>query len=92
MRGLRYHSSFGVRKTSNNYLTADDNYVYLASQIKVKKKEIAKDNVTVFDIKKGKEVNVIELDENELLIDMQLWNNNILLLTSSGLKTLNKPA
>jgi hypothetical protein len=92
MRGLRYHSTFGVRKTSNNYLTADDNYVYLASQKKVKKKEIVKDNVTVFDIKKGKEVNVIELDESELLIDMQLWNNNILLLTSNGLKTLNKPA
>ncbi len=34
MRGLRYHSSFGVRKTSNNYLAADANYVYLASQKK----------------------------------------------------------
>jgi hypothetical protein len=91
MRGLRYHSSFGVRKTSNNYLTADDKYVYLASQKKVKKKEIAFDNVTVFDIKKGKEIVVIELDLNELLVDMQLWNNNILLLTSNGLKLISKP-
>lgn len=92
MRGLRYHSSFGVRKTSNNYLTADDNYVYLASQKEVKKKEIGKDNITIFDIKKGKEVSTIELDANELLIDMQLWNNNILLITSNGLKAVNKPA
>ena len=92
MRGLRYHSSFGVRKTSNNFLTADENYVYLASQKKVKKKEIGKDNITIFDIKKGKEVNTIELDENEILIDMQLWNNNILLLTSNGLKSVSKPA
>ncbi|MCW3110744.1 MAG: hypothetical protein JWQ09_5250 [Segetibacter sp.] len=92
MRGLRYHSTFGVRKTSNNYLTADNNYVYLASQVKVKKKEVGKDNITVFDIKKGKEVSVIEMGENELLIDMQLWNNSILLLTSNGLKQVNKPA
>jgi hypothetical protein len=92
MRGLRYHSTFGVRKTSNNYLTADDKYVYLASQKKVKKKEIGKDNITVFDMKKGKEVSVIEMAENELLIDMQLWNNSILLLTSDGLKAVNKPA
>ena len=92
MRGLRYHSSFGVRKTSNNFLTADENYVYLASQKKVKKKEIGKDNITVFDIKKGKEVNTIELDENEILVDMQLWNNTILLITSNGLKSISKPA
>ena len=92
MRGLRYHSTFGVRKTSNNYLTADDNYVYLASQIKVKKKEVGKDNVTVFDIKKGKEVSVIELGADELLIDMQLWKNNILLITNNGLKAISKPA
>jgi len=92
MRGLRYHSTFGVRKTSNNYLTADENYVYLASQKKVKKKEVGQDNVTVFDIKKGKEVNVIELEEKEILIDMQLWNKQILLLTSNGLKSVNKPA
>src|SRR5690606_34390693 len=71
MRGLRYHSSFGVRKTSNNYLTADENYVYLASKKKAKKKEISNDNVTIFDIKKGKEVSTIELDANEYLIDMQ---------------------
>ena len=92
MRGLRYHSSFGVRKTSNNYLTADENYVYLASKKKAKKKEISNDNVTIFDIKKGKEVSTIELDENEYLIDMQLWNNSILLITSNGLKSINKPA
>jgi len=92
MRGLRYHSSFGVRKTANNYLSADDNYVYLASQKKVKKKETGKDNVTIYDIKKGKEVNVIELEESEYLIDMQLWNNNILLLTTNGLKSITKPA
>lgn len=92
MRGLRYHSSFGVRKTSNNYLTADDNFVYLASQKKVKKKEIAYDNITIFDIKKGKEVSVIEMELNELVVDMQLWNNNVLLLTSNGLKLLKKPA
>jgi len=91
MRGLRYHSSFGVRKTSNNYLTADDNYVYLASQKKVKKKEISKDNVTVYDIKKGKEVNVIEMEENELIIDLQLWNDTILVLTNNGLKQVKKP-
>ena len=92
MRGLRYHSTFGVRKTSNNYLTADDNYVYLASQKKVGKKEVSKDNITMFDLKKGKEVSTIELGENELLIDMQLWNNNILLITSEGLKVINKPS
>ena len=92
MRGLRYHSSFGVRKTANNYLSADENYVYLASQKKVKKKETPKDNVTIYDIKKGKEVNVIELEESEYLIDMQLWNNNILLLTTNGLKSMTKPA
>lgn len=91
MRGLRYHSTFGVRKTSNNYLTADNNYVYLASQKKVKKKEISKDNITVFDMKKGKEVSVIEMEENELIIDMQLLNNSILLLTSNGLRLVNKP-
>ena len=92
MRGLRYHSTFGVRKTANNYLTADNNYVYLASQQKVKKKETGRDNITVFDIKKGKEISVIEMDINELLIDMQLWNNSILLVTSNGLKVVNKPA
>ncbi len=92
MRGLRYHSSFGVRKTSNNYLTADENYVYLASQKKVKKNETGKDNVTIFDIKKGKEINTIELDESELIIDMQLWNDTILLITSNGLKAVKKPA
>ena len=91
-RGLRYHSSFGVRKSSNNYLTADDKYVYLASQKKVGKKEVGRDNVSVYDIKKGKEVSIIELAEKEWLIDMQLWNNNILLLTSEGLKQLSKPA
>jgi len=91
MRGLRYHSTFGVRKTSNNYLAADDNFVYLASQKKVKKKEIAYDNITVFDIKKGKEVSAIEMDLNELVVDMQLWNNSILLLTSNGLKLVKKP-
>ena len=92
MRGLRYHSTFGVRKTSNYYLTADNNYVYLASQVKVKKKEVGKDNITVFDIKKGKEVNVIEMAEDEWIVDMQLWNSNILLLTTNGLKVVNKPA
>ncbi len=71
---------------------ADENYVYLASKKKVKKKEISKDNITVFDIKKGKEVSAIELDENEYLIDMQLWNNTILLIISNGLKSVNKPA
>ena len=70
---------------------ADENYVYLASKKKVKKKEISKDNITVFDIKKGKEVSAIELDENEYLIDMQLWNNTILLIISNGLKSVNKP-
>jgi hypothetical protein len=73
-------------------LHADENYVYLASKKKVKKKEISKDNITVFDIKKGKEVSAIELDENEYLIDMQLWNNTILLIISNGLKSVNKPA
>lgn len=92
MRGLRYHSTFGVRKTSNNYLTADNNYVYLASQVKVKKKEVGKDNITIFDIKKGKEVSVIEMAQDEWIVDLQLWNNTILLLTTNGLKELNKPA
>ncbi len=92
MRGLRYHSTFGVRKTSNNYLSADNNFVYLASQKKVGKKEKGRDNVTIFDTKKGKEVSVIELDTDELLIDMQLWNNSILLITNNGLKQLSKPA
>ena len=46
----------------------------------------------MFDLKKGKEVSTIELGENELLIDMQLWNNNILLITSEGLKVINKPS
>jgi hypothetical protein len=78
MRGLRYHSTFGVRKTSNNYLTADNNYVYLASQVKVKKKEVGKDNITIFDIKKGKEVSVIEMAQDEWIVDLQLWNNTIL--------------
>jgi hypothetical protein len=91
MRGLRYHSSFGVRKTSNNYLVADNKYIYLASQKKVKKKEVGYDNVTIFDIKKGKEISVIELELNELLVDMQLWNDKILLLTNNGLKLINKP-
>jgi hypothetical protein len=61
------------------------------SQKKVKKKKLD-DNVTMVDVKKGKEVNVIELAESELLIDMQLWNNNILLLTSNGMKVIAKPA
>ncbi|HEY9363893.1 MAG TPA: hypothetical protein VIQ00_11560 [Chitinophagaceae bacterium] len=54
--------------------------------------KVFQDNVTVYDIKKGKEVNVIELEEKEILIDMQLWNKYILLLTSNGLKSVNKPA
>ncbi|MBC7650722.1 MAG: hypothetical protein H7101_03125, partial [Deinococcales bacterium] len=92
MRGLRYHSSFGVRKTSNNYLVTDEKYVYIASSLKVKKNEVVKDNITMFDIKKGKEVSVVEMAENELIIDVQLWNNNLLLITSNGLKVLNKPS
>jgi hypothetical protein len=92
MRGLRYRATFGVRKTPNNFLTADNNYVYVTSQLKVKKKEAGRDNVTVYDIQKGKEVKVMEMEENEMIIDMQLWNNNIVLLTSNGLKLLKKPA
>lgn len=92
MRGLRYRSTFGVRKTPNNFLTADNNYVYITSQLKVKKKETGKDNVTVYDIKKGKEVSVIEMAENEMIIDMQLWNNQIILITNNGLKLISKPA
>ena len=91
MRGLRYRSTFGVRKTPNNFLTADDNFVYVTSQEKVKKKEAAKDNVSIYDIKKGKEVKIIEMAENEMILDMQLWNNNIVLLTNNGLKLLVKP-
>lgn len=91
MRGLRFHSSFGVRKSPNNFLAADDNFVYLASSKKVKKKEIAKDNITIFDMKKGKEVSVIEMENDELIIDMQLLNDNIVLLTSNGLKLVKKP-
>ncbi len=92
MRGLRYHSSFGVRKAPNNYLVADDNYVYVISQKKVKKKEPFYDNVSMFDTKKGKQVSVVEMADGEIIIDMQLWNNTILLITSNGLKTVNKPA
>jgi outer membrane protein assembly factor BamB len=92
MRGLRYHSTFGVCKTSNNFLVADEKFVYLASSIKVKKNEVIKDNITIFDIKKGKEISVVEMAENELIIDVQLWNNNLLLITTNGLKVVNKPA
>lgn len=91
MRGLRYHSTFGVRKTPNNFLAADDNYVYLVSRKKVKKNEKGLDNITIFDMKKGKELTAIEIENDELIVDMQLWNNSILLLTSNGIKQVNKP-
>lgn len=51
--------------------------MYVPSQEKVKKKEAAKDNDSIYYIKKGKAVKIIEMGENEMITDMQLWNNNI---------------
>jgi len=87
LRGLRYSGFVSVKKSTGNFLCADENAVYIAGGKKVKKDFIQ--NITVLDVVKGKVIKTIDIDA--VIVDMTLTDNALILITEANkIQVINK--
>lgn len=80
LRGVRYSGFLGVKKSNGNFLCADDNNVYLASGVKVKKEFT--NNIAVIDAVKGKFVKNIDIPD--VIVDMHMLDKSLVVITEAN--------
>jgi hypothetical protein len=80
LRGVRYSGNMSVKKSTGNFLCADEKAVYIAGGKKVKKDFVQ--NITVLDISKGKLIKTI--DVLSVIVDMALLDNSIVYITEGN--------
>jgi hypothetical protein len=87
-RGASCSGNICIKTVDGNFLSIDNAAAYISGYKKNKKAKTESENVTVLDLKTGKFLKEIELTGK--IWDMALTDSKIAVLTTEGLKLLDK--
>jgi hypothetical protein len=87
-RGASCSGNICIKTVDGNFLSIDNTAAYISGYKKNKKAKTESENVTVIDLKSGKFIKEIELTGK--IWDMALTESKIVVLTTEGLKMLDK--